>query len=77
MMCLLIANVVSHLLKARLGNGYREIIVLPDEFAFEEALAVQPEGGFAFDKHHQFSDVLLGAESDQDVEVFGPAPDGI
>ena len=33
--------------------------------------------GFAFDQHHQFRDVLFWAEGDEDVEMFGPAADGV
>ena len=77
MVFLLISDVLPHLFKSRFGNGDGEVVVLPDELSFEESLLVKPVGGFPFDQHHQFGDRLIGAECDEDVEVFGPAADGI
>ena len=76
-MCLLIANICSHLINNRLRYSNSKVLMLPLKLLLSETLLIYPMRGFAFEEFYHFGDRLLSSKRDQTMSVFDPPVDVI
>jgi hypothetical protein len=76
-MIFLILDIFPDIINDIFAHRHDEIVILPSEFFFGQAVFVDPKRRFAFYQLHYFLDCLIRTQRNQTMSVFPPAVDEI